>query len=188
MCPVCWAVSCVLSLLSGPAHRGRKRERTGRSKPHTCRQSADWFLARPSAVSWQSAGPDVTVVLPVLEKKVLLQEMDAFKKRKRRKNPERSSKVLFLLLERRRPSQLNSLICHYLNYPLFMLHRCTKALGSGFSDRPLCLHASGDSALLHSVLPHSWREFRKRHKQSNLLNGSDHMHLHGCLVFLFCVR
>lgn len=155
------SVTCVLSVLSGPA----QRERTGRSKPHTCRQSADWFLARPSAVSWQSAGPDVTVVLPLLEKKVLLQEMDAFKNRKRKKNPERSSKVLFLLLERRHPSQWNCLICHYWDYPLFMLHRCTKAFGTGFNDEPLCLHASGDSALLHSVLPHSSREFRKMQKQ-----------------------
>lgn len=45
---------------------------------HTCRQCADWLLARPRAVSWQSTGPDVTVVVPALEK-VLLQEMDAEK-------------------------------------------------------------------------------------------------------------
>lgn len=53
----------------------------------TCRQRADCFPAGPSAVSWQSAGPDVTVVVPAPEKKVLSQEMDLLKRGKDKKKP-----------------------------------------------------------------------------------------------------
>lgn len=46
----------------------------------TSRQRARCLLASPCAVSWQSAGPDVTVVVPGLEKKkqkkTVSQEMD----------------------------------------------------------------------------------------------------------------
>lgn len=67
----------------------------------------------------------MTVVVLALEKKVLLQEMDAFKRRKRKKM-EQSSKVLFLLLKgSNKPVKL-------FNMPLLklasvlMLHRCKK--------------------------------------------------------------
>lgn len=60
-----------------PLRPQRKKNGTER-RSHTRRQCAGWLLARPRAVSWQSTGPDVTVVVPALEK-VLLQEMDAEK-------------------------------------------------------------------------------------------------------------
>lgn len=72
-----------------PRAPGKERDSRVVKATHigTCRQHADSFPAGPSAVWWQSAGPDVTVVVPASEKKVLSQEMDLLKRGKDKKKP-----------------------------------------------------------------------------------------------------
>lgn len=69
-----------------PRAPGKERDSRVVKATHigTCRQRADCFPARPSAVSWQSAGPDVTVVVPASEKKKsAVTGNGSFEKRKR---------------------------------------------------------------------------------------------------------
>lgn len=73
-----------------PCAPGKERDSRVVKATHigTCRQRADCFPAGPSAVSWQSARPDVTVVVPASEKKSAVTGNGSFEKRKRQeKNP-----------------------------------------------------------------------------------------------------